>query len=517
MTHQMNSSCVVIGLDVGTTSVSAVAITQSGVLLKAVSINHEATVSRLPFDCAEQDPDRLLSACVVALEQLSPAIAGSRIAGIGLTGQMHSCILLDQFNGPLSNVVTWQDRRSLRSVNGGTLLQQLQAAATEQQMLNTGCRLSPGYMGTTLFSLQQLGQFPDGVAQVSFVADWIASWLTGRAPVTDRSHVAASGLYDLVKDDWNPHLLRAARINTAWLPAIRDSGVAIGNLNSDVAQQTGLPVGVPVCNAVGDNQASVLSCLPDSDAGLLINIGTGGQIVWRAGSFTRLPKLDTRPLPSSKSIDCRTSQTCMPAAYRTLLKDSSFMLVGAGLCGGDALAWVNRSIRTWLNAFGFDLTDQEVWMRLTDQFNDLPQDRLMTCEPFFRGTRQDPDRRGLIAGVDNDNFTPVNLAAAVLRGIAQSMFDVYRDSGRSEQQPAEFIVMSGNGARRNPLLVQEMQRCFGIPVTVSALSEEAAAGAAFLAGSRLGVWNSIDEAREGCLQCLTEAEDASASQPKAPL
>ena len=130
MTHQMNSSCVVIGLDVGTTSVSAVAITQSGVLLKAVSINHEATVSRLPFDCAEQDPDRLLAACVVALEQLSPAIAGSRIAGIGLTGQMHSCILLDQFNGPLSNVVTWQDRRSLRSVNGGTLLQQLQAAAT---------------------------------------------------------------------------------------------------------------------------------------------------------------------------------------------------------------------------------------------------------------------------------------------------------------------------------------------------------------------------------------------------
>lgn len=512
MTRQIDSSSVVIGLDIGTTSVSALAVTSQGELLKTISINHEAAVHGLPCDCAEQDPERLLAACIAALGQLSSAVVGRSIAGIGLTGQMHSCILLDKSHGPLSHVVTWQDCRSLRLVHGSTLLQQLQTVATDQQMHNTGCRLSPGYMGTTLFSLRQLGQFPDGVARVAFVADWIASWLTSGAPVTDRSHAAASGLYDLVKDEWNPYLLQAAQISKAWLPAIRGSGLVIGNLNSNVARQTGLPAGVPVCNAVGDNQASVLSCLPDSDAGLLINIGTGGQIVWRARSFTRLPQLDTRPLPASKNIDCRTSQTCMPAAYRTILEDRSFMLVGAGLCGGDALAWVNRTIRAWLNAFGFHLTDQEVWGRLTEQLKQLPEVSL-TCEPFFRGTRQDPDRRGVLAGMDNDNFTPAALAAAVLRGIAQSMFDVYQDSGRSQQHPADFIVMSGNGARRNPLLVEQVRQCFGIPVTVSALSEEAAAGAAFLAGSRLGVWNSIDEARQSCLQRLAETVDTQPGRP----
>ena len=499
---------VVIGLDVGTTSVSAVAIEQSGRQHASVTINHHATVSGLSADCAEQNPSLLLAACVAALKQISTDTQGRTIAGIGVTGQMHSTVLLHSSAQPVGNVITWQDRRSLREIDGSVLLHQLQTAATENAMLGTGCRLSPGYMGTTLYSVYRLGQLHPDVSQVSFVADWIASQLANREPVTDRSHAASSGLYDLSADDWNADLLAAAAVNRDWLPRVLESGIQIGALCPALASRTSLPLNTPICNALGDNQASVLACLPNSEHDLLINIGTGGQIVWRVRDFQRRPVLDTRYLPPD-SGPSYSEQDTPPTVTISHLghKQRQYMMVGAGLCGGDALAWVNRTIQKWLAAFGVSLSDAEIWHRLHQQLDSGEADSLR-CEPFFRGTRQNPERRAVFSGIDNENFTPGGVARSVLNGIAQSMFDVYQNSGKPAQSPAKSIVMSGNGARRNPLLVDAVARCFQLPVAVAPVSEEAATGAALLAGSRLGIWSSIDQARILCSEHIGQKESA---------
>lgn len=488
---QTDLTPLIAGLDIGTTSISAVALNTRGLVEHSVTLNHDATVADRPADLAEQDPQRLWTTVCSALKRLAAEGRGKRLAAIAVTGQMHSTVLLNKSAEPLGNVITWQDRRSVSASDGLSLLDQLKQRSPADAVRNSGCAPSAGYMGTTLFALRRRNELPEDFRAAAFVADWIVSRLTDQTPVTDRSHAASSGLYDFVRDDWNNDLLAAAEIKREVLPDVRDSGIPIGTLTEAVASECGIPAGTPVCNAIGDNQASVLSCLPSDPDAILINIGTGGQIVWRSGAFQRIEQLDTRYLPHDGVAD----QTAPPELL--------FMIVGAGLCGGDAIAWVNRTVRNWLSVFGVQMTDFDVWDRLADQIAGNPAEDGLICEPFFRGTRQEPARRGIFKGVSNENFTPVHVAVSVLNGIAQSMFDVYERSGRAAAQPVRRIVMSGNAAKRNPLLTEAVRRRFQVSVEVAGHAEEAATGTAILAGVRLGLLTSIEAARELVRRAVT--------------
>lgn len=392
---------------------------------------------------------------------------------------MHSTLLLDEAGEPCSNVITWQDKRAVVHHSGETSpLEQLLSRVSSEDMEPTGCRLAPGYMGTTLFALGQLGEMPPKFSRTTFVADWIAGRLGQQVPVTDRSNAASSGLYDFRADDWSPSLLHAAGVDASWLPKIGSSGAVIGEVTPDVAEATGLPAGTNICNAIGDNQAAVLSSLPDDDGSLLINIGTGGQIVWRVPSFQRIDEMDTRYLPSA--VD----------------GNLEFMLVGAGMAGGDAYAWINRTVRQWLQAFGIEKSEDEIWKQLARQVAELPADvPPIRCEPFFAGTRPDPSRRAVFGEVGLTNFTPANIARSILQGIAESMYGVYK-TAIVRPEPLQRIIMSGNGSRQNPLLAQAVAERFGLPAAVARCKEEAATGAAMLAGVRIGVWKDVQTAQQ---------------------
>ncbi len=463
---------LILGIDIGTTSVSVVAIDE-GQPVASATVVHSAAVVGLPQGYAEQSPDRLWQGVLTAVRQVTDAVVGDDIVAIGMTGQMHSTLLLDVAGQPCSNVITWQDKRAVvHRGDAGSVLDSLLARIPEDAMEPTGCRLAPGYLGTTLFALQQLAQLPAGFASATFVADWIAGRLCQQAPVTDRSHAASSGVYDLRLDTWSSPLLQAAEIDPAWLPEVRASGAVIGELSASTAEAIGLSAGTKVCNAIGDNQAAVLSALPNEGGVLLINIGTGGQIAWRMPTFQRVDGMDTRYLPSTTD---------------TLHKrGSEFMLVGAGLCGGDAIAWINRTVRQWLHAFGVDQTEDEVWRALSRHIEDLDNDiPPISCEPFFAGTRPDPECRAVFTEVGLTNFTPANIARSILYGIADTMHAVYLSASSVRPEPLDRIVMSGNASRQNPLLVKAVAERFGVSASVSGCREEAATGAAILASAAL--------------------------------
>lgn len=471
---------VVIGLDIGTTSISCVAIRGDGALVTSVTQPHSAVRESQPVNCAEQDPDHVWQAVVRVLNRIMADCRNCEVAAIGLTGQMHSTLLLNRSDEVLGNIITWQDKRALTiGPSGVSILDQLLERSSEEDMQCTGCRLAPGFMGTTLFALQQLSALPSELHRVSFVADWIGASLTGQSAITDRSHAASSGLYDLAADCWSAPLLAAANVNPGWLPEVSDSGCSAGHVIESAARETGLPAGTLVCNAIGDNQAAVLSSLPHSPHSLLINIGTGGQIVWRIPDFQRVAGMETRYLPGMG-----------------IENSGGFMLVGAGLCGGDSLAWINRTVRSWLAAFGCQRSEEEVWEQLTaDLAAELQGDSSLRCEPFFAGTRTDPDRRGVFLGVGTDNFTPAEIARSILFGIADTMHTVYQGAAGHRPEPLHQICMSGNGARQNPLLVSSVADRFGVSVAVSPCREEAATGAAMLAGVSAGCWPNLNTAQ----------------------
>lgn len=478
-------SSLLLGIDIGTTSVSVVVIDESGRLEASVTLAHGAAVAGLPSGYAEQCPEFIWQAVVTALRQVTQAIQGRDVAAIGMTGQMHSTLFLDKDGEPCSNIITWQDKRAVvNQTDAVSLFERLLSRVPEESMKPTGCRLAPGYLGTTLFVARQLNGVPSSARRVTFVADWIAARLCEQIPVTDRSHAASSGLYDLQRDSWSPALLDAAEIDVAWLPEVKVSGAVIGTVSTTVAAATGLSVGTRVCNALGDNQAAVLSSLSNDDGALLINIGTGGQIVWRIPAFRRIDGLDTRYLPGSSS-------------RAGTANDHQFMLVGAGLCGGDAFAWINRTTRQWLHAFGVEMSEEEVWLRLTQQMQELPgHPSSVTCEPFFGGTRPEPNRRATFADVGTLNFTPANVARSILHGIAEAMQSVYASAVGARPEPLTQIAMSGNGSRQNPMLVEAVQKRFGVPAFVAPCQEEAATGAVMLAGVRVGIWDDLESAQQ---------------------
>lgn len=492
-TGSSQSSTLVLGIDIGTTSISVVAIEETGQLRASTTRTHGAAVSHLPAGYAEQSPELLWQAVLAAVRQVMTEIGdghgSGKVAAIGVTGQMHSTLLLDEAGRPCSNVITWQDKRAaIHQQDGISLIDSLLSRVHIAALYPSGCCLATGYLGTTLFALQQLEGLPKNFAKATFVADWIAGRLCEQLPVTDRSHAASSGLYDFDVDNWNPELLAAAEVDASWLPEVRDSGAVIGEVTDAVATATGLPAGTHVCNAIGDNQASVLSSLPTKNDCLLINIGTGGQIVWRTPKFERVAEMDTRYLPGVSSAGDRSQH--------------QFMLVGAGLCGGDAFAWINRTVRQWLEAFGVERSEDEVWKQLALQIDELPTDMpLINCEPFFAGTRSDPLRRAKFSGVDTANFTPANVARSILHGIAETMYGVY-SSASVRPKRLRSIVMSGNGVRQNPLLVEAVSKRFGVKASVALCAEEAATGAAMLAGVRTQVWRNLQIAQQKIHDCV---------------
>ena len=186
--------------------------------------------------------------------------------------------------------------------------------------------------------------------------------------------------------------------------------------------------------------------------------------------------------------------------YRAARK-SDALLTGAPLCGGRSFALLERFFRQTAelvtgtpcpSAYPAMLRALEAPMP-----DDVPQFRTT-----FAGTRQDPAERAVLSGLDEENFAPVPLLYALLRGMADELSACYRAALKAGCAPAGRLLGSGNGLRRNPALQRAVERSFGLPLTLAAVPEEAACGAALrakLIGAR---------SHKGELDALIRAEDA---------
>ncbi|MGE5192723.1 MAG: sedoheptulokinase, partial [Deltaproteobacteria bacterium] len=374
-----------LALDLGTTSIAAAAVAADGRLVSHVQLPNDAAVAGLPPGHAEQDPLRIREIACEVLRRLA-ATLNQPPACLGITGQMHGGLVVDSRRRPLTSLMTWQDRRAnLADPQGkGTYLEALLAHCPPAALWSAGCRPAAGFLAVTLFVLARQGRtFTDSGCRAACVADWIAAELTDGPIVTDPGDAASWGVYDLEHRAWSDPLVTACGLSPDLLPEVKESGSVLGGLSPARAEATGLPEGLPVCNAIGDNQAAVLGSVPAGSPAIQINVGTGGQINWPVERFARLEGMETRYLPLGR-----------------------MMLVGPGLSGGDAYAWVNRTAAKWLAAFGVERSTDEIYARMNELAGVLSDtDDGLECEPLFRGTRWKPAARGEFHGVTFDNFS----------------------------------------------------------------------------------------------------------------
>lgn len=463
-----------LGLDIGTTSLAAVAVAEDGSVCALASCANDAAVSNLPEGRAEQDPPRIRLLAVELLTELARHLPEPPQC-LGLTGQMHGVLLADAELHPLTRLISWQDRRANQpSPHGsGTLLDDYLERCGEDLLARSGCRLSPGYGAVTLFCLREQGDLPNGEWKALTIADWLAAELGGGPRATDRTLAASLGAFDATRQAWSEEMLAAGDLSPAWFPEVRPSGSKLGGLRADLAEATGLPAGLPVCGAVGDQQAAFVGSVPPGAGYLNLNLGTGGQISWALEHYRPVAGMEVRPLPPG-----------------------GFLAVGAGVSGGDAYAWLQRTVANWLAAFGVERTADQIYETLHAlAVATEPGSSGLRCEPSFRGTRQQPQARGRFEGITNDNFDLGSTARAVMQGIVDGLFAFYEGAGDARPATVEAVIGSGNAFDRNPLLAALVEKRFQAPMWQPVETEAAARGAALLAGANSGVWADLEAAR----------------------
>jgi sugar (pentulose or hexulose) kinase len=458
-----------LGLDVGTTTVTAIVVnSESGeVVSKATAPNDAETTT--PDGKAggrsEWDPARMLDvARMVLRDAAGPA---GNVAAIGVTGQMHGMMLVNEASDPIGPFIGWQDQRATDAdpTSDGTVIGNLTSSVESTDPQGNVCRPKAGYLGATLAWLKTHNALPDG-SLATFLPDFLTTQLTDTRPVTDATNAAGSGLFDVAARQWHQPLLDRIGIEADRLPEVTESGLKAGSLSSNWSG-SGLDAGIPVCVACGDNQASFLGSVRLPEESVLINVGTGGQVSVNASSHDVGPGLEARP-----HVDGR------------------YILVGAGLVGGRTYAWLREFyLEIGRQVFDYEGDAESVYERMTGLAGAVDEgaDGLV-FEPLFTGTRDEPDRRGKIEGIGTTNFSPGHLSRALLEGVIAQFKWLYDNAVAVGAGERSTLVGAGNGVRKNVVLKEIAERTFGLEMRVPAHTEEAAYGAAMqamvLGGSR---------------------------------
>ena len=464
---------IVIGVDLGTTKVTSIAIdASSGEMLAVGSAANDANMTSdadRALGHSEWRADLILVAAARCLSSVAKQL-GSRvrdIAGIGVTGQQHGMLLVDATNGrPLSPLINWQDRRALQLMPDGkiTWLQAARNAIGLDTWAQTGCWLHPGFMAVTLFEMVARNQLPQN-ARALFIMDYFVSKLTGQPPVTEPSCAGSSGVYNVRSRQWNAEAILSMGLQRSLFPEIREANSRVGGLTAEQAEATGLSRGTPVFAPIGDHQASFLGSVADRRNSVLVNVGTGAQVAVYTDGFEFAPPIELRPFPCGGNL-----------------------LSNVGLAGG----WSYQVLEQFFQSAGRQLFHVECQEKLYEDLNKLartiaPGADGLRCYPQFSGTRLDPTVRGSITGLSPQSFTPAHLARAVLEGMGRSLHDGFRAIQQITKANPTTLVAAGNGLRENRLLAEIVSDAFGLPMVFTMHREEAAFGAAIVAcvGSNL--------------------------------
>jgi sugar (pentulose or hexulose) kinase len=438
---------VFLGIDIGTGKTAAAIIDAGGEPSVVSSLPHGAELAAGPGRY-EQDPRALMHSVLRAVHAL-PDEERRRVTAVGITGQMHGVMLLDDACAPVSPLVTWQDGRCLEE---GWL---------EKLTSRIGPGLRAGFGCATLAWMAGHGALPPRARAAATVHDWVAAGLAGLSrPVTDFTDAASWGLFDLDRLSWQTDRAAGAGIAETLLPDVVPCGRLIGRVSAGSAEKLGIPAGAAVAAAIGDNQASILSTIMDPQTELSLTLGTGGQV--------------SAVLPAGTPREAAGEGA--GHEYRPF-PGGLYMAVGAILCGGSGWRWLAGAVQSWLSELGLPpLTEDRIFALMNEHGARAAPG--LVISPRFLGERHDPASRGTISGIGLDNFSLGSLARGLADGIAVNLRDMLPQRLR---QGRTAIRGSGNALARNPLLRAAVERAFTLPLVMTEVREEAAVGAALIA------------------------------------
>ena len=454
-----------LGIDVGTGGSRALLVDERGRVVASATVEH-APFASPQTGWAEQEARDWWRASEQAVREVLSAdgVRAEEIACVGLTGQMHGAVLLDERDEPLRPSIIWCDVRTHEQCR----------ALTEQVGAERLIRLvsNPALEGFTLPKMlwvrEREPEVWGRVRSVLLPKDYVRLRLTGEK-ATDVADASGTLLFDVSRRRWSDEMLELAGIDRGLLPRAHESSEVTGRVSAEGAKATGLREGTPVVAGAGDQAAGAVGMGIVRPGAVSATIGTSGVVF----AATDRPALDPKG---------RVHTFCHAVPERWHVMG---VTQGAGL-----------SLRWFRDQFGAGPDDgRDPYERLSNEAASVaPGSDGVLWAPYLMGERTphlDPHARAALLGL-NASHRRAHVVRAVLEGVAFSLrdtFTIFAEMG----VPVGSIRLGGGGAR-SPVWRQIQADVYGREVELVEADEGAAYGAALLAGVGGGAWETVDEA-----------------------
>ncbi len=248
MTAASEEEAVWVGLDLGTQSIRALAVSAGG---EVVGSGSRPLAGERDGDRHEQDPAQWWEALCAASRTALRDIAPERVRGVAIDGTSGTVLLVDPAGAPLTPALMYDDSRATdqaRRVND-------EGAAVWSSL---GYRMQAGWaLPKVLWMLEEWPELARG-ARLAHQPDYVTRRLCGDEVPADTSHALKTG-YDLIHGGWPGEVLERLGVPEDLLPRVVRSGSTLGEVCPEAARQTGIAAGTPVIAGMTDSCAAQLA------------------------------------------------------------------------------------------------------------------------------------------------------------------------------------------------------------------------------------------------------------------
>jgi xylulokinase len=458
----MRATRVVLGIDVSTTATKAVLIDDAGIV-RGVGVAEYGFEVPHPL-WSEQDPRLWWDGAVSAIGSVlaSSGVRGDDVAAIGLTGQMHGLVLLDERNEVLRPAILWNDQRTAAECDAIR-----ETIGRERLIAITGNDALTGFTAPKIVWVRDHEPAVWGrVAHILLPKDLVRLRLTGDHAV-DKADGAGTILFDLAARDWSREVVDGLGIDRRWLPGTFEGPEVTGVVSAAAAEATGLRSGTPVVAGGGDQAANAVGVGAVEAGTPALSLGTSGVVFAPTD----------RPIVEPGG---RVHAFCHSVPDRWHLM--SVMLSAAG-----SLRWYRDTLAPGI-PYG----------ELTDAAGDVPagSDGLWFL-PYLSGERSphpDPLARGAFVGLTVGHERR-HLTRAVLEGVAFGLRDGL-DLMVAAGMPVPTRIRASGGGTASPVWRQILADVLEAEIATVATTEGAAYGAGLLAAVGAGWHASVAEATD---------------------
>lgn len=455
----------VLAIDQGTTSSRAIVFDGD---MKVAGVGQQEFTQHFPQSgWVEHDADEIWDSVVAVVKTAleKAGIGASEVAAIGITNQRETVVVWDKATGkPIHNAIVWQDRRT------AAICHEMKEKGLEEVFsAKTGLLLDPYFSGTKLAWLLDNVDGARARAEAGeLLAGTIDAFLiwkltAGAAHVTDATNASRTLLFNIETNAWDAELGELLNVPLSMLPEVKDSAADFG-----VTEGGLFGAAIPILGVAGDQQAATIGQACFQPGMMKSTYGTGCFAVLNTGET----------LVRSKNRLLTT------IAYR-LDGRTTYALEGSIFVAGAAVQWLRDGIKV--------IGKAEESGRLAVEADESLEVYLVPAFVGLGAPHWDADARGAIFGLTRSTG-PAEFARAALESVAFQTRDLL-DAMKKDwaDGSGQTVLRVDGGMVASDWTMQRLADILDAPVDRPTILETTALGAAWLAGSRAGVWPGMED------------------------